>query len=481
MFSTLYFAATSSLSSESSHRTIFEHVMHGRISEAVAVSATVCDERSGAATASAADWQLYADLQLVLGRHDEAEDSFRKVHKSVRQSRDAIRIASCRNAAWQAFFQNRFSTALACFNRVAIEPGVTSVQRLTARIGTVLALHHLGCLDVAAHLSKLHELASEETDSRWRLVVNALHRDILTQQHIRSSSQLDDHIYWRSAVADFLPRHTDGGDDSMVTKIRSEMPLLGERLVHLDRLRSYADGKVIAVEDIEEHIHWSLRAGLDEYHRTLCLDITLAALAGNSLLIAENMLGRCRDAGSPGQQHERWYLDYLYCLAKVRRAQGRIHEAVQHYGRYALVSMKHVRADCVALSSVGATPLVQPAANATRSDDVSACLPGKYRRAYRYLMENLDQRGLSVREIAAHVGVTERALQIAFKAHLGLSPRELIQRQRMERIRDELLDEEAPPASVLGVANKWGVRHRSTLLSGYRKLFNEAPSETLAR
>ena len=113
MFSTLYFAATSSLSSESSHRTIFEHVMHGRISEAVAMSATVCDERSGAATASAADWQLYADLQLVLGRHDEAEDSFRKVHKSVRQSRDAIRIASCRNAAWQAFFQNRFSTALA--------------------------------------------------------------------------------------------------------------------------------------------------------------------------------------------------------------------------------------------------------------------------------------------------------------------------------------------------------------------------------
>jgi AraC-like DNA-binding protein len=115
-------------------------------------------------------------------------------------------------------------------------------------------------------------------------------------------------------------------------------------------------------------------------------------------------------------------------------------------------------------------------------DDISARLPAKYRRAYRYMQENLNRHDLSVREIAAEVGVTERALQSAFKNFLGLSPTELIRRQRMERIRAELLsDSLESERSVLRIANKWGVQNRSTLVSGYRKEFQEAPSETLDR
>ncbi len=118
---------------------------------------------------------------------------------------------------------------------------------------------------------------------------------------------------------------------------------------------------------------------------------------------------------------------------------------------------------------------------AAPSDDVSARLPGKYRRAYRYLMERLDQRELSVREIAAHIDVTERALQAAFKAYLGLSPSELIRRQRMERIRGELLSDAPRAASVLEIASRWGIQHRSTLVNGYRRMFDEAPSQTFDR
>lgn len=481
MFSTMYFAAICALSSDSTRQATLDHILNGRIAEALAASASACDERPGSTPSSAADWQLYADLQLVLGRHDEAEDTYRRAHKCLCVSRDTIRIASCRNAGWQAFFQNRFSTALACFNRLINDVAATSVQRLAALIGAVLALHHLGCLDVVAFLTRLTVVAREEADPRWSLLVAALQRDILVQHRIRASSELEDHIYWRSAFVDFLPRDSNDFDMSIADLLRLQLPLMAERLNYLDHLHSFADGKPASFGHAEAHMSWSLCAGLGDYHRTLCLDLALAALAGNLPLVAESMLSQCRDASLPGRQHERWYLDYLYCLAKVRRAQGRIHEAAQHYGRYALISMRHVRADGVALSSVATTPFVQASTSASRSDDVSACLPGKYRRAYRYLMDNLDQRDLSVREIAAHIGVTERALQIAFKTHLGLSPRELIRRQRMERIRDELLDDDAPPASVLGVANKWGVRHRSTLLSGYRKLFNEAPSDTLAR
>jgi len=108
-------------------------------------------------------------------------------------------------------------------------------------------------------------------------------------------------------------------------------------------------------------------------------------------------------------------------------------------------------------------------------------LPAKYRRAYRYMQENLDRADLSVRELAIEIGVTERALQTAFKNFLGLSPTELIRRQRMERIRAELEDPFTSERNILGAANKWGVQNRSTLVSSYRKQFNEAPSETLER
>ena len=67
-------------------------------------------------------------------------------------------------------------------------------------------------------------------------------------------------------------------------------------------------------------------------------------------------------------------------------------------------------------------------------------LPLRYRRAYQYILEHLENRDLSVREVATHVDVTERALQMAFRTHLGMTPAELIRRRRIERIRKE------PPA-----------------------------------
>jgi AraC-like DNA-binding protein len=190
------------------------------------------------------------------------------------------------------------------------------------------------------------------------------------------------------------------------------------------------------------------------------------------------MLTQCRVVDAHQPWHERWYLEYTYCLAKVRQRQSRVLESSQLYGRYALAAIRHVRSDHVSIpaNGAGSDPARQP-----KSDDVSVRLPGKYRRAYRYLMDNLDQHDLSVRELAAHIGVTERAIQAAFKAHLGLSPSQLIRRQRMERIHDELASDEGCAAGVLEVANKWGVQHRSTLVNGYRRLYREAPSQTLAR
>ena len=115
---------------------------------------------------------------------------------------------------------------------------------------------------------------------------------------------------------------------------------------------------------------------------------------------------------------------------------------------------------------------------AARADAMQLQLPLRYRRAYQYIIDHLDDRGLSVREIAAHIDVTERALQMAFRNHLGLTPAELIRRRRMERIRKEL--RESPDRNqVFDVAQRWGMSDRSTVTQHYRQLFNETPSMML--
>jgi AraC-like DNA-binding protein len=478
MFSTIYFAAASALAFDDTPAEVASKVFSGQFLEAIRYAARSSDTEVGHARLGYAELQIYSDLELLLGHHEEAEEDYRRAQKTIRQHRDRLRIASCRNTGWQAFFRNQFNIALSCFKRVGEEKAATQRQRLESLVGTVLVSFHLGLIQAACHrLSELAALAETQDDLRWTYLVEALRRDLFAQHRLHCSERLADHIYWRSAIADFEP------GEAPVTESISRgtvLPLLADRLAHVHHLVLLASGTAAASEGLKEHVNWSRKAGLIDYHRTLCLEVALAAIAGHSTPLAETMVNGSGAASTQGSQNARWYLDYVYCRAKIMQQQLRTQEFAQFYARYALASIQHVRADSMSMPAV-ANDNMQTGRTMLRSDDVSARLPAKYRRAYRYLMDHLDQKDLSVREVAAHVGVTERAIQAAFKNHLGLSPSELIRRQRMERIRDDLRGDSVPSTRVLDVANKWGVRHRSTLINGYRRVVKEAPSETMGR
>ncbi|MDQ7980290.1 helix-turn-helix transcriptional regulator [Paraburkholderia sp. SARCC-3016] len=478
MFSTIYFAASSALASDDTPSDVATKVLKGQFAEAIHSAGQYADSNDDDAQPGYAQMQIYGDLELMLGRHEEAEETYRRAQKAIRSDRDALRIASCRNTGWQAFFRNRFNVALSCFKRIGEEKAATPRQRLDSLVGATLVSFHLGCVQAACHrLADLASLAAADHDRRWTYLIEALRRDLFTQHELHGSEQLADHIYWRSVIAEFDHKQAPTrGDLTEVTPL----PLLANRLAYLSELVSLATGHAATRENLTKYTNWSRKAGLGDYYRSLCIEITLAAISGHATPFAESMLDASGAAAAQGAQRARWYLDYLYCRAKIMQQQMRMHEFAQFYGRYALASIQHVRADSAWMPTV-ASETPQTRQNAPHSDDVSARLPAKYRRAYRYLMDNLDQKDLSVREVASHVGVTERAMQIAFKNHLGLSPSELIRRQRMERIRDDLLDDDAPVTSVIDVARKWGVRHRSTLINGYRRVFDEVPSETMSR
>ncbi|SOE96834.1 AraC-type DNA-binding protein [Burkholderia sp. D7] len=490
MFSTLYFPLVSALATPGavSHEDISKRflraVLDGNLNAASMIAGRWSEE-SGTGDDAAYVMQLQADLQLMLRVEVEAEEGYRRSQKMIRASKQAIRTASCRNAGWQALFRNRLGTALACFSRLADETGIDPKRAAEARFAIVCVLQELGRTGQAsAALDDLRtcivDISGEHGDL-WRELVDTLAFDLAVQTDIRSASSLQDHVFWQSGLGDGVTRAcalpSDTLEDllSAVSSVRS--PLLRIRIDSLRQQRAAACGDRNAFSLLLDHLVWARDQNLPDYQRTSRLEMALAALAGASPHLADAVLEplhRGAQHGITGHRH----LEYLYCASKMRQSQGRGQEAAQLYSRYALVAMQCLRAD-----SHMRAPFIDRAAKASpQLDDVGARLTAKYRRAYYFVLENLDRRDLSVREVAAEIGVTERALQSAFRNFLGLSPTELIRRQRMERIRAELVDgSPGGDRGVLDAASRWGVENRSTLVNGYRKQFHEAPSETLER
>lgn len=484
MFTTVYFPLVSTLATSCMSDDVLELLRAGKLAHAAASADACADSDDG--ELSPLCMQLQADLQLTLGVDVDAEESYRRSQKMIRGSKAAMRSASCRNAGWQAFFLHRLCTAMSCFSRVAEEPDVDAGRRLEARFGTLAVLYELGHLSEASEA--LDQIEAELDDSvqdavlaEWRQLVLTLRFDLAVQRELRSMAALSDHVYWQSGfVGDASLLGIDGGDHTEACARATAAvatPLLRGRIQYLNALRRLAHGERREMPALLCHLDWASSQGMGAYQRSTRLEIALAALAAEAPQLADTVLSPLTgDHRGAAQGHRQ--LEYLYCMAKTRQAQGRSHESLQLYSRYALSAMQCLRDESQALA-----PRAQRNARRnTQLDDVSARLPAKYRRAYRYLLDNLDRGDLSVREVAAEVGVTERALQSAFKNSLGATPTEIIRQQRMERIRAELqADNYRSEQGVLGAAIKWGVRNRSTLVNGYRRQFNEAPSETLAR
>ncbi|TKC86965.1 AraC family transcriptional regulator, partial [Trinickia terrae] len=203
MFSTIYFAASSALASDDIPFDVAAKIFKGQFIEASHCAAQLADIDAGH-TPGYAHLQIYGDLELMLGRHEEAEETYRRAQKAIRQQRDELRIASCRNTGWQAFFRNQFNVALSCFKRIGEEKAATPRQRLDSLVGATLVSFHLGCVRAACNrLSELAALAASHDDRRWTYLVEALRRDLFAQHELHGSERLADHIYWRSVIAEF--------------------------------------------------------------------------------------------------------------------------------------------------------------------------------------------------------------------------------------------------------------------------------------
>jgi len=465
MFSPLYFPLLASLAAQD--RLSIERVSEGRIAEALSSSSRVMETASWKGKPDIV--RLVADFRLAADQLEDAEDGYRKSLKSMRTSHQFSAL-SCRDTAWQTLFRHRSTaTALNLWSRVVADVKIDPDRRREARFGLVVTLGEMGRLSEMGQALDEFEGDMEGANPLWGDIGRLLRYDMAIQNDIRQSEPLTDHVYWQSLLRDMAPEEARELQQPLTS------PLLRMRYECLQNLKQLARGNRDAFAPLDTHMRWAQQEGLPDYQRALRIEIAIAALSGGLWVVAEQVMQPIGDYVR--EANGRRLLEQLYCTAKIRREQGRTQDWVRLYGRYALGALCSTRDAALAPSPYSGREAGRADAPL---DDVAARLPAKYRRAYRYLLANLERRDLSVREIAREISVTERALQTAFKNFIGLTPTEVIRRRRMELIHAEL-SSQTNDKSVLSVANKWGVMHRSTLVNGYRKYFDEVPSATLAR
>jgi AraC-like DNA-binding protein len=110
------------------------------------------------------------------------------------------------------------------------------------------------------------------------------------------------------------------------------------------------------------------------------------------------------------------------------------------------------------------------------------------RQAHSLVVKAAEDHALSriddpvqITDLCRAAGVSERALQYAFKEVMGLSPRDYLARLRLHRVRQGLLSASRRTSTVSAEALKWGFWHFGEFSRAYKACFGELPSQTLRR
>jgi AraC-like DNA-binding protein len=428
---------------------------------------------------------LCGDLMLAQDHDEDAEVNYRRALRGAcGADRGQTRVAACRNTGFMSLHQQRFSTAAVSFQRVVADVATSTAGQVEALCGLAAAQSGMGDAQQAQiTLGTAARRSQQSTSPELAMFTDLWAIELQVQHAVRAHTALRDHVFWRSpAIASARSASPDElmkAAEACIVKYRT-LPLIAQRLHHLRDLMLAIEGDAQALRDCSHHLLWLGRAGLASSERQARLEWALAALTVKNADVARDMLEPlCAQEGRLGVR--RWDFELSYCRAKLCELQGRSEESLRHYQRYALESVLCVRSEMAPPAPPRNDEATEAVTAGAVKDEVEMSLPAKYRRAYRYMVAHLGDDGLNMHEIADQIGVTMRALQSAFKSHVGMSPAEVLRRCRMERIRSDLMAEDGSLRTISEVASRWGVRSRATLVASYRKHFGETPEQTVGR
>ena len=135
------------------------------------------------------------------------------------------------------------------------------------------------------------------------------------------------------------------------------------------------------------------------------------------------------------------------------------------------------------MSRLAAATVLSTFPNSTMTRDyqpgVGRIPPAVLRRADAFIEANAD-KGLTISQIAAHAGVTSRALQYGFRQYFGTTPMGRLRQVRLERAHLDLQGGDPTRGdTVAAVALRWGFAKPGRFAIEYRKVYGCPPSHTL--
>lgn len=106
-------------------------------------------------------------------------------------------------------------------------------------------------------------------------------------------------------------------------------------------------------------------------------------------------------------------------------------------------------------------------------------LPQKFNNAIDYIHENLNEI-VSVSQVSQFVNIPERTLRYNFEKKYNISPKDFIQKLRLNGVKKRLSGNLKTP-SIYKIASEYNFWHMGQFARDYKHLFGELPSETLKR
>ncbi|MEU4530147.1 AraC family transcriptional regulator [Micromonospora ureilytica] len=110
--------------------------------------------------------------------------------------------------------------------------------------------------------------------------------------------------------------------------------------------------------------------------------------------------------------------------------------------------------------------------------DASPLATGPVRRAVSFIETHAGE-AITATQIADAARVTPRALQAAFRRHLGTTPMAYLRRTRLDRSHQDLLDADPTQDTVAAIAHRWGYVHAGRFAADYRAAYGRSPTVTL--
>ncbi|MFF3006769.1 helix-turn-helix transcriptional regulator [Kitasatospora sp. NPDC057940] len=132
------------------------------------------------------------------------------------------------------------------------------------------------------------------------------------------------------------------------------------------------------------------------------------------------------------------------------------------------------------LAAATLAALPHTARDTGRRADTTDATPDTLRRAIAFIESHADQ-DLTLTQLAAAAHVTPRALQYAFRRHLGTTPLAYLRRVRLDAAHRDLLAADPRTTTVTQIAMRWGFAHPGHFAAHYRDAYGTAPNTTLQR